>query len=113
MIQDAVTDYSYETHENEFSAVVEVRCVNGWTQIPEIVLYDDRPRITDANGDKLPFWLTVASLALKAAISAVARVPANVTPEVADCINKTIMELSTIQQKFEKTTKNAIKQPDN
>lgn len=113
LIQDAVTEYSYETHEDEFSAVVEVRCVNGWTQIPDVVFYDDRPRIYKSGDAKLPFWITAASLVLKAAINAVARVPADVTPEVVDCLNKTVMELSTIQQKFEKTTKNAFKQPDN
>lgn len=38
-IQDAVTDYVYETGDNEFSALVEVSAVDGWTLSPEIMKY--------------------------------------------------------------------------
>lgn len=38
-IQDAVTDYVYETGDNDFSALVEVSAVDGWTQSPKIMKY--------------------------------------------------------------------------
>lgn len=38
-IQDAISDYVYETNDNEFSAIVEISVVNGWTERPEIKSY--------------------------------------------------------------------------
>lgn len=38
-VQDAITDYVYETGDNEFSALIEVSVVDGWTQFPEIMKY--------------------------------------------------------------------------
>ena len=38
-VQEAISDYVYETGDNEFSALVEVSAVGGWTQCPEIMKY--------------------------------------------------------------------------
>lgn len=94
-MQDAACDYSAETGELDFTAVVEVRCIAGWTQKPNVVLLGE-PIITT---DFLPYWLNVASQAIATAINAVARVP-GVTPELTNCLNKTTMELSTVLQDF-------------
>lgn len=38
-IQDAISDYVYETNDNEFSAVVKISAVSGWAEMPEIKEY--------------------------------------------------------------------------
>lgn len=52
-IQDAITDYVYETGDNEFSALVEVSAVDGWTQTPEIMKYATLKKINKMDYDQI------------------------------------------------------------
>lgn len=38
-IQDAISDYVYETGDERFYALVEVQAENGWTKQPQIKEY--------------------------------------------------------------------------
>lgn len=38
-IQDAISDYVYETGDERFYALVEVQVENGWTETPKIKEY--------------------------------------------------------------------------
>lgn len=98
LIQDAVSEYTSETGEDEFSAVVTVATYNGWTQIPTIQEYDEHPRHKDPNGDNIPYWINAASAAITAALQAISRIPANIDAERANGINKTLIALSKAEK---------------
>lgn len=38
-IQNAISEYVYETGDENFSALVEVSAVDGWAEMPEIKKY--------------------------------------------------------------------------
>ena len=40
LIQDAVTDYVYETNDEDFAALIEVNVGSGWTTKPVIKSYE-------------------------------------------------------------------------
>lgn len=113
LIQDAVTTYCYDSGEDEFSAVITVATHDGWTEPPEIKMCDSHPQQNDPNGDNLPYWLNVASLAISAALDAVARIPANIDQGRAQWVNKTLNELTQAQKTFTKSVANGTRSPDN
>lgn len=113
LIQDAVTTYCYDSGEDEFSAVITVATHDGWTEMPKIKMYDNHQQQNDPNGDNLPYWLNVASLAISAALDAVARIPANIDQERAQWVNKTLNELTQAQKTFTKSVVNGTRSPDN
>lgn len=116
LIQDAVTDYCYESGEDEFSVVITVATHDGWTEVPKIKMHDNHPQQIDHNGDNLPYWLEVASLAISAALNAVALIPANIDRERAQWVDKTLIELKQAQKTFTKNVAsdtNGTRSPDN
>ena len=38
-IQDGISEYVYETGDGDFTALVEVQAVSGWSEKPEIKKY--------------------------------------------------------------------------
>lgn len=113
LIQDAVTDYCYDSGEAEFSAVITVATYNGRTEKPEIKMYDNHPQQNDPNRENLPYWLNVASLAISVALNAVARIPANIDHKRAKWVCKTLNELIHAQKTFTKNVTNDTSCPDN
>ena len=49
LVQDAVSDYVYETSDSEFSALISVSVSSGWTIRPEIKEYET---YTEDNDEK-------------------------------------------------------------
>lgn len=113
LIQAAVTNYCYDSGEDEFTAVITVATHEGWTSTPEIVKYENNTWQNDPDGDNLPYWLSVASLAISAALNAVALIPANIDRERAKWVSKTLKELTHAKETFTKNVFNDTGSPDN
>lgn len=109
LIQGAVSEYNYQTGEDDFTAVVNVTVNDGWTDRPEIKAYNNH----NSNCDDLHYWLNTASLAISAALDAVARIPANIDMARAQGVNKTLTELTQAKKTFTKSVANDTRSPDN